>query len=272
MPSASVVVVRPPGLAVTFAPAIGSPSLASVTLPVDEPARDVLVAEGAVRVDERLRGTRTGGHRRRSAFSMPIPAVAAVTRARPGWGRRGGRSGRLSHSLISNETWVGRADDLHRVVLDDERPVRARADRRVVDRRGGVDREVLPERVDRRVRRRRRGDRRREEVELVGPEEVHVAVVGQEDLGVGLAVELEVERQAQAAGELVAVQRRLGPGVDPVERDRAAAVAEVVELAEEREVLGDVLVDEVDVGGALLRAAAGRRRAACSRRSAARGE
>ena len=73
------------------------------------------------------------------------------------------------------------------------------------------------------------------------------------------AVEAERERQAQPTGEVVAVERGLRRGVDPVERDRPAAVAEVIELAPEREVELILSVDELHAGrDARLGAAAGR--------------
>ena len=74
---------------------------------------------------------------------------------------------------------------------------------------------------------------------------------------IGLAVELEPERQVQTSDEAVTEERRLGGCVDPAERDRPAAVAEIVDLADEREVEGDVVADEVHVvGEPWLRAAA----------------
>ena len=60
-------------------------------------------------------------------------------------------------------------------------------------------------------------------------------------------------------GEVVTEQGRLGRRVDPDEADRPAAVPEVVELAAEAEVEGDVLVDELHaIDDRRLGAAAGR--------------
>ena len=85
------------------------------------------------------------------------------------------------------------------------------ADQLVVDRAAVVEVEVLPQRVDRaRSAGSPTGCDCGKLLNCSGREEVHVAVVGQEDLLVGLVVERELERQPQAPGELVAVQRATG--------------------------------------------------------------
>ncbi len=221
---------------------------------MDDAGRDALVPECAVRSEQAVeeRELQRVGARRVLDADAGVPAVTGV-----------GRVGAVQHvdgavlPELHLEAHVGgRPEHLHRRVLDDEGPIRRDADRVVVDRALRIDREVLPERVDRRVRRARIGDRDGEAVVLVRPQEVQVAVVGQEDLRIGRPVELEVEGQAQPAGELIAVQRALGGRIDPVERDPPAAVPEVIELPEQAEVLDDVGVGQGDVGRRDLRAAA----------------
>ena len=82
----------------------------------------------------------------------------------------------FSHSLTSNVR--GLFEPAFTVVVrNDERAVRRGADRLELDRAIGVDVEVLPEGIDRRVRIGLGRDLDREGVELVGSEEVQVAVV-----------------------------------------------------------------------------------------------
>ena len=222
---------------------------------MDEAVRDVFVAEGGVRTDEPVEERELEGIGAGRVLD-PDAGVTAVT------GVGGIRAVEEVDPAILPQLDLEadpgrRARDFHPRVLDDEGTVGAGANGLVVDRAVRVDREVLPQRVDRRIRRQGRRDRDREAVVLVRRQEVQVAIVGEEDLGVRRAVELEGKRQAEPPGELITVEAGLAGGINPVERDRPAAVAEVVELAEEREVLGDVGIDEADVGGRDLRAAAG---------------
>ena len=224
---------RPPGWAATVAPAIGSPSLASVTVPWTMPVGTVVMRYGAVRSEDAAPGTRTGAHRCRR-------------RSRCRWSRRARHPGSGAFGAVEqvdvcrsprasprSRSAPWRPNALTLSYSSDERAVGPGADGLVVDRAAVVEVQVLPQRVDRRVRRTRDGMDDREAVELVGAEEVHVAVVGQEDL-------------------LVASRRRTGSSNGRRSRPTnsspysavwsvastqsnaiaTAAVAEVVELAE----------------------------------------
>ena len=133
MPSSSVVVWRPPGVALIRAPAIGRPSLASVTVPVMKPVGTVVMRMAWLdsRIDSKKPIWRASVP---VAFSMPTVAV----RPSPGFG------GLLAVQEVDRAVLPeldleveqgGRAEDAHVGVLDDEGAVRGRADGLRIDRR-----------------------------------------------------------------------------------------------------------------------------------------
>ena len=90
---ASVRAVRPPGIAVTVAPAIGRPSLASVTVPWSEAARHELDAVGRVGCQDRLvepelQGVGPGGVLDADERVAPVTGVGRRRRRRAGRSRR----------------------------------------------------------------------------------------------------------------------------------------------------------------------------------------
>ena len=112
---------------------------------------------------------------------------------------------------------------------------------------GRVDGEVVPERVDRRVRRGGSGDRHVRRAG-VGGEEVQQAIRRHEGGRVGLPVERERERQRDGGRGGGAGQRQHLGGLDVARWHHSAEIAEAVGSPREVEVEGLVAVDEEVLG------------------------